>query len=199
MTRSRGRVVPLVLLFVVSLGTAATIEACYECFGLDGDPIHLVRAAGLGLLAVLCAGIALALVFESLSRCPDARPRSHLQRDLLDRLPFGGSGVGFTVVVAALQSLCMAAIQLGDSIPNAGEDVVGWTISSLFVVLGTLVVRSVLRIVPRLAAAIAALFLRIFAPKPGFRPSFERSRPIGGCERLPRVMLKRPPPHPLHA
>ncbi len=199
MTRGWRRVVPLLLLFVVSLGAAATIEACYECFGLDGDPIHLVRAAGLGLLAVACAGIALAIVFPRLSRCQDAGSRAHLQRVVLDRLPFGGSGVGFTVVVAALQSLCMAAIQMGDSIPNAGENVFGWTVSSLFVIVGTLVVRSLLRLVPHLAAVIATLFLRIFAAKSAFRPSFARPRPIGGCARLPRVMLKRPPPDPLHA
>lgn len=198
MTRRRRRVVPLILLFVVSLGTAATIEACYECFGLDGDPIHLVRALELGLLAMLCAGVALTLVFERLSRCPDANARAYFQRDILDRLPCGGTGVGFTVFVAVLQSLCMAAIQMGDSIPNAGEDVAGWTISSLFVVIGTLIVRSLLRLVPRLAAAIVALFLRIFALKIVFRPSFE-SRPIGGCARIPRVMFKRPPPRPLHA
>jgi len=198
-TQDRGWVSPLLLLLAVSLATAAIIEASYECFGLNRDPIHLMRAAGLALFAAVCVGVVLALVFESFSHCRNGRPRAHLQREVLDRLPFGGSGIGFTVVVAALQSLCMAAIQLGDSTPNAGEDVVGWTLSSLFVIIGTLVVRSLLRLVPRLAAAIAALFLRIFAPKPPFRPSFERSRPIGGCARLPRVMLKRPPPHPLHA
>lgn len=191
---------PTLLLVAASLGTAAFIESFFECFGLDGDPIHIIRVGYLGGLALGCAAIAAGLIFESCCRCESRRYRSHLQRDLIDRLPFSGDGVRFTAVLALLQAFCMALIQLGDSVPNAGEDLLGWATSLLLLLVGTVGVRCLLRLMPGLAHAIVVFFVAVLRPPRAARAHFiTRSRPIAGCESMPRVMYKRPPPHPVHA
>lgn len=200
MTAARKRLSPILLLLAASLGTAALIESCYECFGLDGDPIHIVRVSFLGALAAGCAAVLAALVFESCSRCDGRRYRAHLQRDIFDRLPFFGKGLRFTAVVALLHAVCMASIQLGDSAPNAGEDLIGWATSLLLLIIGTIVVRCILRLMPRLAQAIVVLFIGVARPRQAARALFiSRSRPIAGYNSMPRVMYKRPPPRPVHA
>ena len=200
MIAARKRLLPILLLVAASLGTAALIESCYECFGLDGDPIHIVRVGYLGALALSCAAIVAACVFESCRRCESRRYRAHLQRDILDRLPFSGEGIRFTAVVALLQAFCMASIQVGDSMPNAGEDLIGWATSLLLLLVGTVVVRCLLRLMPTLTHAIVVLFLGVARPRQEPRALFiSRSRPIAGCDSMPRVMYKRPPPHLVHA
>ncbi len=194
------RFTPVALLVAVSLGTAAIIETLYECFGLDGDPVHLGRAFLLGGVALGCAAIVMALVAMSCSRCQNRRYRAYLQRELFDRLPFKGTGLRFTAIVAILQSICMAVIQFGDSAPNAREDLIGWATSLLLVLVGTVVVRCLLRLMPRLAPLIAVFFVGIPRPRHATRPvAVSRSRPIAGCDSWPRILFKRPPPHPLHA
>lgn len=194
------RLLPNVLLVAASLGTAALIESCYECFGLDGDPVDLSRAFLLGGVTLGCAAIVMALVARSCSRCDNGRYRTYLQRELFDRLPFDGMGLRFTAIVALLQSICMALVQLGDPAPNAREDLIGWGTSLLLVLVGTIVVRCLLRLMPRLAPLIAEFFIGISRPRPPTRSdAVLRSRPIAGCDSWPRIMFKRPPPHPLHA
>ncbi|MBC5822887.1 MAG: hypothetical protein GIX01_13055 [Candidatus Eremiobacteraeota bacterium] len=194
------RLIPVTLLVAVSLGTAAAIEMFYECFGLDGDPVDFGRACVLGALAFVCAAIAAALVAESCSGCRNANGRARLRRRIFDQLPFGGSGVRFTAIVALLQSVCMAMVQFGDPAPNAREDFMGWATSLLLVLLGTVVVRCLLRLMPRLAPLAAVFFIGIVRPnRPAWRVRVMRSRPMAGCETWPRMMFKRPPPRLLNA
>jgi hypothetical protein len=193
------RLLPMFILVAASLGTAALIESCVEAFGIDGDPIYLGRVGLLGVLALACAGIVATFVAQSCTHCELGRYRAHLQRDVLDRLPFSGHGFRFTAIVAVLQALCMASIQIGDT-PNPNENVIGWATSFLLVLTGTVVVRFFLRLMPRLAHAIVVLFVRVCRPRQAARVVFVvRSRSIGGFDDMPQVMFKRPPPHPVHA
>ncbi len=189
------RLSPILLLLAASLGTSALIEACFDGFGLDGDPVHFARPEALAALALLCAIGVLGVVLKSCTRCENGRYRDHIRRELIARLPCGGRGVRFTAIVALVQLVCTAFIQISDSVQNPREDLIGWATSLLLVLLGTIVVRFVLRMVPRLAPLVAVFFVKLAQP-PQSRLFIRclRCRPIAGCICWPRVMFMRPPP-----
>jgi hypothetical protein len=197
---TRRRFLGSVLLVAVSLGTAALIEACYECFGLDGTLQLGPRAIGLTVMAVVCGGVALLIFAKSCFRSDSVLERARLRRDLFAKLPFSGTGIRFTALVAMLQLFGMCLVQFGDSAPIAGQDLLGWGTSLMLVLLGAVVVRCVLRLMPHLAPLIAFILLGIPARRRAARRmAFVRPRPMAGCATCPRVMFKRPPPHWLHA
>jgi hypothetical protein len=181
------------LAFTSSFGIAAHLLS--ELVGLgwhdDEDVLFSARHAYLALIAVVAF---LALVAALLAVPPgDRRSRVHA---LIERLPLGGRGAGFTVLSFAAQFAFFAVTQIGEGCPLCGGDVfTGIIAAALAAAVGAALItfgkRRILDFALALVRYLAAAFL---AGASTLSTSFAGELIVVSNRRTPYARRCRPPP-----
>jgi len=178
--------------FTAPLGIAAHLIS--ELAGLgwhdDADVFFSARHAYLAVIAVLAFGALLLALF----RMPRGERRARVAA-LIDGLPFGGRGAGFTGLSFVAQFGFFAVTQLGEGCPLCGGDiVVGVVAAAIAAAFGALAVvfgqRRVLEFVLALVACFIATDARVTASALASR----RGPRAVAARRTPFAFRYRPPP-----
>jgi hypothetical protein len=180
--------------FTTPLGIAAHLIS--ELAGLgwhdDADVAFSARHAYLALLAVVAVG-GLLLALRNVA------PRERRRRiaEIVEGLPFGGRGIGFTLVSFVAQFGFFAVTQIGEGCPLcSGDVVVGVFAAAVAALLGALAVALAKHRILDFVLALAFALLSLSADASSVRSSALRQLAAPASRRrTPFAFRYRPPPH----
>jgi hypothetical protein len=194
MTRRKRSILAALVFFAFTAPLGIAAHLISELAGLgwhdDADVFLSARHGYLAAIAVLAFGaLLLALV-----RMPLGERRARVAA-LVDGLPFGGRGVGFTALSFLAQFGFFAVTQLGEGCPLCGGDIViGVVAAAIAAAFGALAVvfgqRRVLEFVLALVACFVATDARVAACDIASR----RGPRAISARRTPFAFRYRPPP-----
>jgi formate hydrogenlyase subunit 3/multisubunit Na+/H+ antiporter MnhD subunit len=193
--RRRSAIAAAVFLaFTTPLGIAAHLIS--ELAGLgwhdDADVVLSARHAYLGALAL----VAFVGLLVALFSIPRGERRARVA-ELVESLPFGGRGLGFTVVSFLAQFAFFAVTQIGEGCPLCGGDVfVGVVAAALAALFGAIAVALGKRRILDFVLALAFAFAHVTVDAAGPARSELRRRVAlrPARRRAPFAFRYRPPP-----
>lgn len=183
------------LFLSVALCAGTAFQLMTEFFGLEGEwasgitPRHLV----LGFLLLIFAACSLFAAVAILRRAHNREARRAYRADFarFNR----SSAVQMCVGAIALQVVIAILVQVTEPGFRSWHDVLIWIVATLIgALVGTLAACYLVRRLPELAVAIAALFVAVSTVQPTWCSSPERPRPRLMNELWSFCTFKRPPP-----
>jgi hypothetical protein len=179
--------------FTAPLGIAAHLIS--ELAGLgwhdDADVAISARHAYLAVLALLALGG----LFVALRSLPSGERRKRIS-ELVESLPFGGRGAGFTVVSFLAQFAFFAVTQIGEGCPLcSGDVVVGVFAAAMAALLGAVAVSLAKRRILAFVLALVEVFVAAARACIVASGVSRRRRPRAiSLRRSPFAFRYRPPP-----